>query len=153
MTTLKQVIEAAVEAQPDVLAENIAIEVYGSKRDLIEDWMFKNLLRLTRAAKSALLKKTRTESQLFLPGFAKLTRKLPLRKGSIVVRDATISKLKQFVKLEAKRSPAVIKTEALIKAMRPYARNRHGLTVGQFYELRALKSKKLLTPARESAVR
>ncbi|GAC1415908.1 MAG: hypothetical protein NVSMB64_26150 [Candidatus Velthaea sp.] len=82
-----------------------------------------------------------------LYGFSKLTRKLALPNSSISVGDATIRNLKASINQALKQVPVVVRTEALIKAMLPYERTRkhHGLTVAQFYELRAAEATKTKT--------
>lgn len=78
--------------------------------------------------------------QMFLPGFAGLDEKLPLKKGKIELAKATVTSLEETLAVIRKKfakRPDITRIETLIGEMRPYIDDNPGLTVERFCELKA----------------
>lgn len=136
---LQALIVSAVNEDATASAEDLARTFFEKEAGLIQAWALERLTSLVRAEQRA----RPDPNQLFLPGFKDLSRKLPLEDGFVKLRDATISVLRKSAAAiqEASKSkvdPKAAKLYVLIDAMAPFAKNKHGITVERFYELRAL---------------
>lgn len=78
--------------------------------------------------------------QMFLPGFASLAEKLPLKTGKIALAKATVTSLEEtliVIRKKVATRPDITRIETLIAEMRPYMEDNPGLTVERYCELRA----------------
>lgn len=78
--------------------------------------------------------------QMFLPGFASLEEKLPLKSGRIALAQATLTALEEslaVIRKKVAKRPDITRIETLIGEMRPHVDTHPGLTVERYCELRA----------------
>jgi hypothetical protein len=119
-------------------AEAIARGVIERNRQLVEVWTFQKLTLLVRAE----LRAQPDPNQMFLPGFKDLSRRLPIEAGFVRLGEATITDLRNVARTireqnKRKVGARAARLQKLIALMAPFAAKVHGLTVAQFYEMRA----------------
>ncbi len=138
-TEIERAIRGFLATKPKGSAGVIATEFIAQNAVLIEKWAAQKVTRMIeREMRSARPPKSHP-FQLFLSGFAPSIR-VPLKGHVISLGKATVSKLRESVRLmqaEALANPKIEAFARLADEMSPYAKTHRGVTVEEWCELRA----------------
>jgi hypothetical protein len=137
---IREAVRAATHTQRHLpwSAEAIARQVIGNNAELVQVWAFERIATFVRAE----LRARPDPNQLCLPGFKDLSRRLPIEDGFVRLGEATITDLRNVARTIRERDKRAVGARAarlqkLIALMAPFAAKIHGLTVAQFYAMRA----------------
>jgi hypothetical protein len=143
--TTKREIEAAVEsalltAPKDLPMMELARRIYASEPELIakvqEAWILDKLIYQLRLCRHRVPSLELQETQLLLPGFERLPRRLSIEGRRTPLIEARLFELKQFRAIlirqrTARNDSKLAALDALIEMVTPYAREKRQITVGQ----------------------
>lgn len=137
-TQLKEAIAAAIEENAPWTSQAIAEHVIANNPAVIAAWTLGAITRLVKSARG----KVQDPFQTYFEGFATIDARLPLDKGFKPLRVATITDLRQSLRVQlakhtSKPDKKLEAIQAMIDRMAPFAAAKHGITVEEYVQLAA----------------
>lgn len=138
-TQLKEAIARAIEENAAWTHLAIAQNIVGAFPSMIEAWVLGEITRLVRLARG----KAPNPLQTYFEGFTTLDARLPLDQGYKPLRLATITDLRQslrvmLAKQASKPNKKLEALQAMIDRLAPFAAAKHGITVEEYVQLAAM---------------